>query len=452
MASRSVALSLAIAALGAACGPVSDLAPAADRSAGPADVSFMAPDAVVDAVDVPDEGATPEPAEAADPAAAAEVADASTDAVAEVPAPVGVAEPGEWASVERYHVGNPGLVDEKFTDRTAHTDPGTVAAFGTDRPPPEEFLLHLAQGWDSGDGAVVLLVHGVGSCANQSFMAPDATSHRSLVRTLTAAGMRVFAITFPHPFGDNLNQAIELAEAIRIVAARTGVPRISVVAHSKGGLPAEAYVRGLAAQWREGWRGDVDRLVFLGVPLGGMDWSFRHPNANWGAELYALPMPTSWDQAVEYGSVKDLTDVSIYGGAYDGLLQAQRKWVGSCPLSMAEQDWYTTYWGGQGFVSHSKGIDAAIAQGGHWLDVLDAMRPPKDVSVAAIAGGSPLVGGVPWETSGPSDGLVFTDSALDVSAWENAGCDVLGTRVFDLANHWELLYLDDVTAYVAGLL
>lgn len=267
-----------------------------------------------------------------------------------------------------------------------------------------------------------------------------------------APAFRVFALTFPHPFGDNDNQAMQLAWALGIVRARTGVGAVDVVAHSKGGLALAAYLKGRVGKWGVPFANDVARAVFLGAPLGGMDWTFRHPNATWTAQTWSLPMPTAWDKVLEYGLWKDITERSIYGGAYPGLLQSLWPWDEAYDLSMVEQDWYTTYYGGQGFVSHSKGIHEAVTLGGTWMQALWALPAPSSVAVAAGVGGSAMVNGVMWEATGPSDGMVFEASAGDLSDYEDAGCTVLGRQTFGTLNHWELLYGHDATAFVRDVL
>jgi len=432
----------------------------------PSDVPANLPDELEDvAADVPADLPSDAPVDAEPP-------DAETDAQADVPPdlpPDAVDVPGDtgpdvpapehvsawdpWDRVERFRIGNPGLVPETYAEGTTRTDTRIFEAFGTDTPGPGLFLLHSAKGWDAGGGTVVVLVHGAGTDADQAFAAPDTLTDRSLVKALAAEGTyRVFAVTFAHPFGDNDNHAIVLASALGIVRARTGAAQVAVVAHSKGGLAAAAYLKGREAKWGVPFAGDVERAVFLGAPLGGMDWSFRHPNATWTSVTWSLPMPSAWDKVLEYGQWKDLTDVSIYGGAYAGLLQALWPWDQTFALSMVEQDWYTTYYGGDGFVSHSRGIHAAITLGGGFVQALKDLPAPADVAVAAVAGGSALVNGVVWEATGPSDGMVFEDSARDLSSFQAAGCPVLGVTTIDLANHWELLYDDDATTAVSSML
>ena len=346
-----------------------------------------------------------------------------------------------WAWTERCHVAHAALHPERFVDKTRHSDDRVIAAFGGEvEPPAGRFLLHAAEGWDTAGGAPVLLVHGAGSHARQSFVEPDPLGLQTgLVDELVAADRPVFAVTFAARFGDTTNQAIVLAAALQRVRAVTGAAAVDVVAHSKGGYAVFAYAGGLLAGRGIPYAGDLGNVVLAGVPLGGMDFSFRHPAFNYASAVWGFELPSSWDQMLLFGVWQDRHDTSIYGGAYDGLLQTLARWDHVHALPMIEQDWHTTYEGGQGFVSHSLGIDAAIAQGGDFVARLRSARLPEGLAVSLLVGTKQLVGGLPWETSGPSDGLVFTASAGDGDWVRAAGARLAGLTELRL-NHWELVY------------
>jgi hypothetical protein len=166
-----------------------------------------------------------------------------------------------------------------------------------------------------------------------------------------------------------------------------------------------------------------------------MDASFRHPNFNYPAEIWALPMPSSWDMLLEWGIWVDVTDQSIYGEAFRGVAQLLAPWIEDYPLTMLEQDWYTTWHGGYGLVSHSLGIEAAIEIGGDFMNKLRAGSVPPSIEVHVGAGSNSFVNGVAWETAGPSDGLVFVESATDTTMLP-PGTEV---EVFTVLNHWEMV-------------
>jgi triacylglycerol lipase len=174
----------------------------------------------------------------------------------------------------------------------------------------------------------------------------------------------------------------------------------------------------------------------------------------------------------------------------------------------AQLDWYTTYHGGTGFYTQSDGIDAVIAAGDDVLGSLRRNGVASDVRLYLMAGDNPMMPngledyleetfaegwtadffGESWvdlsiagtevwgalvaelvadsvlagelseveltalaqgklllgEVSGPSDGLVFVDSALMSQTLTGAGAEVIDAHTFDLS-HLDLLYASDVT-------
>lgn len=440
--------------------------------AGDADVNPQ--EEVAGDADEPDDGAAEDEDASAPPEDVDEVEDEDTEEISEQdageveevtddvqpeaevippPEPDAVVASDTWAAIERYGVNSPALMPELFIDKIRHTDAEVVQAFGASDPTPDRVLLHLAEGWDVNEGAVVVLVHGAGSNATQSFVAPGLLGEAGLAPRLSAAGHRVFGVTYAHPFGSNRQQAVQLARALEVIRAKTGEEQVTLIAHSKGGLSALAYVQDMMAAWGAGYAGDVARLVLLAAPLGGTDWSFRHPNVSYAVDLMSLATPTAWYEIYEYFMWKDITEQSIYGGAYNGLLESLTPWIDAYTFPLpAEQDFFTTYYGGPGVVSKSHGIFEAIELGGWFMDELRALPFPADIEVAVAAGGSALIGGAIWETSGPSDGLVFEASATDTTVFEAAGATILDTEVFGLVNHWDMLYKGAVMDWVEGVL
>ncbi|MGJ4728522.1 alpha/beta fold hydrolase [Luteimonas sp. SDU101] len=111
---------------------------------------------------------------------------------------------------------------------------------------------HPLQAWSWGSGPTVLLVHGWGGNAGQMRAAGEA---------LLARGMRVVAfdapahgVSGPSRFGGRRVSMIEIADALRVVAAAVG-PVAGLVAHS-GGCTATALAL------RDGWAGPA-RIAFL---------------------------------------------------------------------------------------------------------------------------------------------------------------------------------------------
>jgi len=71
----------------------------------------------------------------------------------------------------------------------------------------------------------------------------------------------ILAMTFLESTGGNLDHAAELADSIDGLLARSGAPKVDIVAHSMGGLATRAYLRGGGAK--------VRRVIFLGTPQRG---------------------------------------------------------------------------------------------------------------------------------------------------------------------------------------
>ena len=171
-------------------------------------------------------------------------------------------------------------------------------------------------------------------------------------------------------------------------------------------------------------------------------------------------------------------------------------WLGAYSL---QQDWYTTYEGGFGYYSYSSGIDDAIAAGDGVLDTLESAGVHPDIELFLLAGTNTLMPngaedyvanlygeayvdmatagldtwadlvadfvGNTWvdygiaedevrglvqgklvmgEISGPSDGLVFLDSALHERALTGRGATVVEATTRNLS-HLDLLYASPIT-------
>ncbi|NOY27953.1 MAG: hypothetical protein GXP62_18975 [Oligoflexia bacterium] len=184
--------------------------------------------------------------------------------------------------------------------------------------------------------------------------------------------------------------------------------------------------------------------------------------------------------------------------AWDGVyaLPGDQAWLGVYAL---QPDWMTTYYGGMGYQSYSEGIDSAIDAGGDLIAALHDRGADPDVEIYLLAGENPLMpnGTEDWLTgtfdaawldllggaldswselvaagigngledlgvtegevqglasgdlilgdiSGPSDGLVFVESALDGTALTTRGATVVESRTVNLS-HIDMLYASDIT-------
>ena len=178
-------------------------------------------------------------------------------------------------------------------------------------------------------------------------------------------------------------------------------------------------------------------------------------------------------------------------------LPGELAWLGGYAI---QYDWYTTYEGGVGYYSTSEGIDAAIEAGGDLIARLHDAGADPEVELYLLAGENPLLTngsellltemfGEAWvdmatagtdlwaslvadlvgdgllsvgitedevealaagklilgEITGPSDGLVFTTSALDEDALTARGAVVVEAKTANLS-HLDLLYASEHNA------
>lgn len=348
-----------------------------------------------------------------------------------------------WDKVELLRDSNPNIGQEKFITDNQQKDLEIIKEFNNNpQPNSQYFLLHYAPGWDTGTKPYpVILVHGAGSDADFFADPKRDGSITGLMQYLSGKGYKVFAVTFAHPHGDNYIQREILADAIQKVKSVTGASKVDIIAHSKGNMSARMYVSNVKKSWGVDFRKDVRRYIQLGAPNGGIDFTFRNPNMAWGIMTTGGFGPVPYTDMMIYGLWYDTTYHSIYteGGAYPGQLQMLAKWDSVYPLNITQQDWYTTYHGGWGFASYSYGIDYAIDEGGNLISTLQNSPVDSTVQIAVLAGDYNYIDGIPWETTGSSDGLVFVDSATDTSGMTKSGAKVIAKDVYHL-NHVELTY------------
>ncbi len=328
-----------------------------------------------------------------------------------------------WDRIECWRDTARPFVVESVLKKSRHETPEIISAFGSNLPETSNFLLHYGPKWNSNKGKVVLLVHGASDNASRAWATPaillgDASAP-GLLKALEDKGFRVFAITFPHKHGNIFYEAQYLADAIELARRATGVSGVTLIGHSAGGLVARAYVSSFhpAGSWTS-YRGDVEQLITLAAPHRGLDFAFRHPEFNYYfmQDELAANAPMSWDKILVYGVWKDTFDFSIYSDNFPMQQQVLYDWSGKYPVSLTSPDYYTTMHGGLGYVSHSQGINSAIMLGGNFISSLRRYPVPADIAVTVIAGNNNKIQNVPQtETDGPSDGLVFVESASNTS-------------------------------------
>jgi hypothetical protein len=358
-----------------------------------------------------------------------------------------------WAGIERLSASRSGFPQEAMRPNGRQVDPDIVAAFGTATPPSRDMLLHYFKGWDKNSGRPVLLVHGAIHEATSSWIKPH--GHDGLAPYLAGKGYRVFAVTFAHRHGDNLLQGEQVANAIARIRQVTGAASVDVVAHSKGCTGVRALASGLTPLGNRGAEG-IRRILFVGGAHKGTDYTFRHPSVNYGLypeeDNFLRNAPMGWTKMLYLGQWVDTaaqTMLRDHGDFFPGQAQLFARWDKEYPLSATEPDWYTSYNGGQGFVSVSPGIDKAIAAGGNFMAKLARNPIDRHVEFAVLAGNSPTLPNVLNETTGPSDGVIFVASATATSDMTKGGAKLLDSDVIP-SHHMGLIYDDAAKQWVAS--
>lgn len=359
-----------------------------------------------------------------------------------------------WDKVERIRLNNSNIKQEKFIFDNEHKKENIIRQFGnTSQPSSQLFLLHYAEGWDSNTQPTpVLFVHGAGKDGDYAADPVGDGSVEGLMQYLTNNDFKVFSITFAHPHGDNYYQREVLAAAIQRIKDVTGVTKVDIIAHSKGNMSARMYLSNVKKDWGIPFRNDVRRYIQLGAPNGGIDYSFRNTWASWGIMTTGAHGPVPYLNMLIYGTWIDTAYHSLYnlddgGGAYTGQAQMLSRWDDVYPLDLYEQDWYTTYYGGWGFASYSKGIDYAIEQGGNLIEILNDSPIDSSVEIATLAGNVNIIDGIVMEDDGPSDGIVFVESALMTDPMIEDGAILLEKKVMEL-NHVELAYHEEAKRWI----
>lgn len=321
------------------------------------------------------------------------------------------------------------FIQREFHPRTKHRDAEIIKAFGTDAPHSGDALLHFA-GPPKGDvkKTPVLLVHGANKNGKFFWDPSEDGSNKGLAQKLRDEGHATYALTFAHNQDDNFVWAEQIANAIDKIKKETGAEKVDLVAHSKGGVAARIYTSNVRKEGVEStpYQEDVRRLVLVGAPNKGVDYVFRHPSVNYAllsnSDAAYLNAPVSWEKQ---GVFPFLRDISEQGFSADGpdYFPGQRQLLADLsdqhPLSIIEPDWYTTYHGGTGFSSKSKGIQYYIEQGENVIQRLNENPPDSDIEVAVLAGNRANIPGILNEYSAPSDGLLFVDSALEMPQGTN---------------------------------
>lgn len=349
-----------------------------------------------------------------------------------------------WSWTERIRGSQACLTQEKFIPEIECEDEEIVRYFQSATPSSCEVLLHYLSPTKKSTSHPVLLVHGAGHHANLAWC-ESPQQEKGLVFSLTSSGRDIFAVTFAHPHGDNWQQAIQLANVIQRIKEVVPTEKIDLVAHSKGGIPAWLYLSGLCSSMDAPYQGEVERYFMLGTPNRGLDFPFRHVLPNWSVVELGINAPIACDSMLYYGRYIDTTERSIYGGsAFPGSSQLLYRWDDRYPIKSQVK---TLYSGGQNVFLHSRGIDAAIRDGGDLMKTLLGSPIDPDIEIHILAGNNAYFQGVKGEQDGDSDGLVFVESVLFTDGIASDPKQVKQKEVLPL-NHLELLYHPDAHQWV----
>ncbi|MGQ0839711.1 esterase/lipase family protein [Actinokineospora sp.] len=374
-----------------------------------------------------------------------------------------------WAKVDRYRDTTTGFRDEQYPPDGRGDQDGQRRTFfnNVGKPSSSRFLLYSAPRWSTGTKATpVLLVHGANDNPDRAWANPNESGgfgcgsatcpSTGLMQYLDTRGYKVFAIGFAHKQGDNLQHAQQVGDAIAVIKSRLGVSKVDVVGWSKGMMSARMYVSSVKPAWGRSYAGDVRKLMTLGGPNGGYDYPFAH---GWAHDFSIWPecggkinAPSPHTRMTCFGLYTYHPELSITptGGwdAFPGQRQMLARWDGTFGVNGSTQDWYTTYYGGQGFYTDGPGIQAAI-NAGSLISTIQATSTPAAVQVYLLAGGAPNIVGVWNETRGPSDGIVFIASALSTTGVATVG----GTALISTINHlqlgWSTSAMAQVTTWLA---
>ncbi|XVQ14518.1 esterase/lipase family protein [Spirillospora sp. CA-255316] len=337
-----------------------------------------------------------------------------------------------WAKVERWYDSNPGYVPAEYPadGRLDQAGQRLTHFGGAARPVAGRYLLSYAPGWDTNSKPVpVLLVPGAYETADSAWANPTdgpigcgATTcpTTGLMQALSGAGYKVFGITFPHVAGDNYNHAEQIGDAIQTIKARTGASKVDVLAWSMGALAARLYVSNNHQSWGTAYGGDVRKLILMGGPNNGWDYTFRH-----GTYPAISAYPECGGSTIGgvaairqncYGVLYSHPELTAYatstGDFFPGIRQMLKRWDGTYALNPANPDGNTTYNGGTGIYGQSYGIDYAINQGS-LIATMRANAVPASVNTYLLCGNSPTIPNWINETDGPSDGTIFLASCRD---------------------------------------
>ena len=372
-----------------------------------------------------------------------------------------------WSKVELWNDSDPNWPAEQYLSDGRMDQTGQRATFfGTGEPAGSAFLMYYAPGWNTGSKETpVLLVPGAADNVDREYADPGANGSGTcgvpscpstgLMQSLSGAGYRVFAVQFANTQGDNYEQAQTISDAIGVIKSDLGVSKVDVVAWSKGATPARMYPASVAPSWGRAYQNDIRKLLLLGGANEGLDYTFAHGDPG-NILIYpecggSLNGPSATVNYMCYGVVYSHPELSIYStGGYDtyrGQRQMLYRWDGTYGIDQSTTDWYTVYYGGQGYYSYGYGIQNAI-NSGSIIATIRAATVPSAVSVYLLCGGSANIYGFYNENRGPSDGLVFERSCQSTTGFASVAGNVLLSGDNHLQLGWESSAMSQIQSWL----
>lgn len=368
-----------------------------------------------------------------------------------------------WSKVERWQDNNPMFVPEHYPEDGRGDQIGQRLLFfdGVKQPHSSRFLLYYAPQYQTNPiPTPVLLVHGANDNADRAWANPNefgpntcgasSCPNTGLMQFLVSQGYKVFAINFGHKHGDNYYAAELIHDAIQIMKNVTGESKVDVIGWSKGAFASRMYASSIRKPGGTAYAGDIRKLILIANPNKGTDLIFRH---GWTFNYGIIPecggsanAPSPHTRMMCYGVWRNHPELSIYrtttGDFFPGQKQMLAKWANVHPLPANEQDWYTTYYGGQGFFTAGDGIDAAMQQGS-LVDAILGAGIPASISTYLLSGNQNDIPNMHNEHTGPSDGVVFVQSAAAVQGIGR----VTGNVTLPL-NHLELAWASQARSQI----
>ncbi|MDD5092027.1 MAG: hypothetical protein PHQ23_14065 [Candidatus Wallbacteria bacterium] len=381
-----------------------------------------------------------------------------------------------------------GFSQEQYHPKNQVSHPGLLNLLSNSKSPHGKyFVLHYVSGWEkAGSRNPVLLIHGAGDTAYRGWMHPFAyeidpgqeIKYPGLAVSLAKRGFQVFAVTFPHPHGDNFMQSEHVANAITRIRKALGREndqsfKIDLITHSKGGVAARMYLSDIRDEyseysWLTPFRGDVERFFSVATPLKGIDAMYRYYGVNLSIVEMDMAAPCGADSIVYYGMN---INCRSYHDCFTGQFQMLHNWVDDeqepipfSNLSATAADFNYSrdklYYGGTSVYLASSGIDQGIRKGRNLIAALNEKGIDPSVRPVILAGNDnliqddfeDLVNCWPMgENEASSDSLLFVRSALYTQGLLSRGARPIAVKVIPY-NHMNIIIHKDAQLLIIELL